>query len=550
MPGGRFSSKVVGPYRTEEVYSNDSGKASSISINALSTDGQSCNTLSLNITDQTITPETVTTLSTNPPNDYSTLRDVAIENNTSYAGYLEYCNGTYGPVLQYRNSSGTLSNSCNHCHIAFLNVRNPIPHPDNIAGSPGSNYSDGSIAMDIPVAPDGDNLCGSVLIDLSQYCGYGGSDSIECLYEFISQTGRPWNSDSYCNTTYNVVNGIRGPQTAEQESEDYYAKDYWSFAKPAISIICHCCGFGTNVVDTAYECCICFDNSTCCCQHSDSDFQPSAADILQGSFYNPQCTCCDIGGSDKYPYENPLRAGCALFIMAGDGRGVACYNGDDGCITEMSSRSGCYFTFPSVGSPNVRAPIKWMTYNHKNDSNYLLWWLSETPDWNGIYKLSNLDSDINYLCFDHDAGDSLLPGYAEKVSDVPASWCSIGALNYHNINAHAVSSNEFAVYVGNYSQCTGSFCKYISEDLVNWELTDSQNYAKVVDDTRAIIGDTTSINQVDSAFHTLSDAGILEKKVDNVRLERTGIVTSNGDKIYAKNDSPVPATVHVWGYTE
>ena len=89
-----------------------------------------------------------------------------------------------------------------------------------------------------------------------------------------------------------------------------------------------------------------------------------------------------------------------------------------------------------------------------------------------------------------------------------------------------------------------------SSDLINWTLI-TDPYSKVVSDslTTKVSSDYACIvDDCNCFFGSIDCSGIIDYKLNVGQYERTGIVLSDGDRIFVNNDADVETSFQVWGY--
>lgn len=110
---------------------------------------------------------------------------------------------------------------------------------------------------------------------------------------------------------------------------------------------------------------------------------------------------------------------------------------------------------------------------------------------------------------------------------------------------------------------SGSSPYYVwSTDLVNWSANTSaifptaagypaniEHFSSISDEIYIYSQTgTANIRKSDIGFANVNDAGTIEYQTALASYQRTGLLVSNGDKIYAKNTSTVPVVITVMGY--
>ena len=102
-----------------------------------------------------------------------------------------------------------------------------------------------------------------------------------------------------------------------------------------------------------------------------------------------------------------------------------------------------------------------------------------------------------------------------------------------------------------YASNTGPYF-YTTPDFINWtEISSSNYYQEVYDADTVIASDGTATDKIVSNYTSLPDAGELEHDLSVNNYERTGLVISNGDKVYVKNNGlETGLAISAMGYEE
>lgn len=158
-------------------------------------------------------------------------------------------------------------------------------------------------------------------------------------------------------------------------------------------------------------------------------------------------------------------------------------------------------------------------------------------------------------------------GYIKKVSGTPTAWCTKTSPHEISTQPQLIAPCCYAIWWScfDWNDATvtgwnGCMLQYRSPDLVTWEKVGSETITATEQGSgTAICTDLVVNNGADIKFNVnhyfnadncVNNAGTLEFKVSANRLERTGIVLSNADKLYVNNASSTPMAVQVWGYDD
>ena len=335
--------------------------------------------------------------------------------------------------------------------------------------------------------------------------------------------------------------------------------------------------FKTNMRNMYRECCNC--KGCCCCDcfqritHLSNKYVMAGCDIM---FYASMDMNC---GTSIVPYPKSMAASttnqCARYC-----------SWNHRFVTVSSDSSACCTFLPSiafVGSPH----IKWLYYNKYKNCNYFeIMGLDDNPCAGtgvlpdpGIYTIDPTYSPNGSGCIHGDCyagcchqckcfAEWVTAGYIKKVSDTPTAWCT-------KISPHEVATQPqliaaccYAIWWSCFdwndpnvaSGWNGCMLQYRSPDLVNWEKVGSESLTATDSGTgtavctELVVNDGSDIkfnvNHYFNSDNCVNNAGTLEFKVSVNRLERTGIVLSNADKLYVNNASNTPIAVQVWGYDD
>lgn len=283
--------------------------------------------------------------------------------------------------------------------------------------------------------------------------------------------------------------------------------------------------------------------ATCACTAAFYPYSISIGSVCFG------CSWANALSSASYYYylNGPaLLAGCEVL-------GVSEY----GCYRFRAYDSACSFAENSCRMSRCFAgqyimcvccvinPIKWMTYNPTDCLNYIMSYSGTADD--GIYKLTGLSTlkNLFYTCNCCILSETLSSSTIfTKVSSIPSVFCSIS--DFRPSRLFQIENSKWILSVCNGSTCTWS--QYVTCDLINWstlcccsaQLTPLCNSYST--DGNGIIKTTNNY------FNCINCSGTLDYCVCLNQYTRTGVVVSNGDRLYMNNYGPSPIAVNVWGY--
>lgn len=595
MASGRTSC-TVGSYETAEVYSNASGGASSVTLNATSIDSTKCFKVSVNISNTSITPQTTSTVLCSCASlcsclDYSQVTSVGTDGDGNFMGFVCYqpdtqTLGGYAGEFTYTRCTGQRVSK-----IAALprcpNVDMGMPMPwigslstygtTDFVFMPSTCWTAGFRLQNFKphggtVEPE--RVCEWIAAAnciQSAYCLCGCADRDACVGSQTCWAYRP-NYGVY-GATSNIIH-MHCCSMYTQVSMDYWAK-YKHLVTVGASTACancmstrwtclRCHDVGVPQLTTGNNCqdniagsqCMnhCFDfhhrcgnanfNSaiSCICQCHGNNLQRA----WQQSWYKAMCNVVWIWPLNQSTASGYLRA-----------KPACCQNPEIMyCFCNQGACSRGRFCITIDGT----MPIKWATYNCIDGKNYFMWQHHNAPDWNGIYTIDStqyatiIDHTCNCVCTDvvYANGDDFPTSLATKVADLPSDWASANGKNTYFVNAHQVGPTCFVTLFGTFDALCECFNmdRYHSADLKTWTKTPSDSLVVAASESTAVSGNTTCVNVVTSNYGTLCNSGQIEQNTQGIQLERTGLVTSNGDKIYVKNIGESPVSISVWGYEE
>jgi hypothetical protein len=322
------------------------------------------------------------------------------------------------------------------------------------------------------------------------------------------------------------------------------------------------------------ECCSCC--GTCCCDVWQQRTSVANKYVMAG---------CDVAfftgfqsdfSTQVITYDKSFDCGfsnCQACRMYSMGRFCGPAAGADYC---------CIF-YPAIcnmGSPMV----KWLFYNPYTDCNYFeimngdLTLCPNTPA-AGIYSIDTsytpygagciIGSCYVNCCFQcKSMADWLSAGFIKCVSGTPSAWSEKTSAYESSTQPQLVAECCFGIWwqchtfgnVPTEGGWNGCMLHYRSKDLITWEKVENETLELQTAGSGNAICSTTikntgsditkNVNHYFNSDNCVGNDGTLEYKVSANRLERTGIVLSNSDKLYVSNNSSTPIAIQVWGYDE
>lgn len=311
------------------------------------------------------------------------------------------------------------------------------------------------------------------------------------------------------------------------------------------------------------------------------------------------CCCCECWQQVTHNSHKFWMAGCNVVFNPGLGIGcnrteVLVYPGKgicDACpnsaimgqFTRYTSRDQCTFNccgyfpvFYCLSSPE----IKWLWYNPYTDCNYFEVMTDDNASTtSGIYSLNpsyspNGDNchmgecytGCNWHCYKLSEWIDL--GFVKCVSGTPSAWSEKTSKWETSSNPRLIRPCCWAIWKQCFTWNTvpdeggwnGCMVQYRSKDLITWEkVEDFVSHSTETGSGKAVCTTTFKNDGADftkqenfyfNSANCVDDSGTLEFKASANRLERTGVVISNGDKVYVNNAGSSDLSVQVWGYDE
>jgi hypothetical protein len=594
MASGRTSC-TVGSYQTAEVYSNTSGGASSVTLNATSTDSTKCFKISVNISDTSITPQTLQTvlcscaslcgcLDYSQVVSYGTDTDGTFKGVTCYQPDVDVLQGYQGQFTYTRCTGDRVSKIAGLPKCPQVEMGMPMPWIGSL-----STYC----TTDFVWMP---NTCWTAGFRLQNFVPHGGTVEPERVCEWIA-AGNCIQA-AYCSCGCTDRDGCAGSSSCYS-----YRPNYGVYGSTSNTIVSNCCSMWTqvsmdywatfkhmvtvgpsqscsNCMSTRYACPRCHEATVATLTQSNNcqdnmggnhcfnhcfDFHHRCGN---GNFSNAiGCLCSCHGNLHRAWQQSWYKAMCNVVWMFplnlnpgfGELRAKPS-NVTNPCMLYCHCNEGGQSMAKFCLCIDGTMPIKWATYNCIDGKNYFMWQHHNAPNWNGIYSIDEdqYTSIIDHTCccqctcINYNSGDEFPTTFATKVADLPQDWASANAKDTYFVNAHQVGPTCFVTLFGVFDNLCECFNmdRYYSSDLKTWDKTASDEVAISTSESVALTGTTTCLDVVSSNYGTLCTSGQIEHNTQGIQLERTGLVTSNGDKIYVKNIGDSAASISVWGYEE
>lgn len=574
MANGRLNSVLIPPYASAEIYNNSSGSQASISIHTqtISTTDNSFVSIAATTTNYSSTVNTICTLTTNSINLCSCFKYAAYctTNATEdYAGYYIQESGTccYSPsfvttgnTVIAKSYTPCFCSTCNNCwftnpfnficscpYIINGGVVTTAVNPEIIVsrrGSAGFVVAEASCSCGTLTPCSAGNVS---TLRMYRCSTLSTIQSRACHFADVCAGGVCAVADACCvfGTTFGI----------DMYSDQQIAFGGFGFTCYPSSCCCCRCAFysacGTTVSTLACgqpgfpawpELPLCTINATTTCGASTANI-PTAPAYLTGcelivtsinynyAYFRAYCSSC------------PAACNVALFSNNNCIPGVCC-TGFRACYVSCVTwtPTGFYFT-----------PWRWMGYNPSDCFNYFMYYSGASSVEDGIYRVTGM----NILrCFFYTASISSVGSTCcqeplcastvfTKVSPVPTVFSCIGATNFCPSRLFHVETSRWILGVYN-----GGWQNYTTCDLINWcRLCDTVCYRQFTPNSNVFFTNGCGIcKNCNLYFSCVNCAGTLEYCTSSNQLVKTGVVLSNGDRLYMNNWGPSPTSVNIWGY--
>ena len=526
MASGRLGSAYLGPKRTTQLYSNTSGGAVSLSLMAQAKSSTANVPISVKIDSGTTLAETETQISTTSF-DQETLKLAYNSGLTAVDGFLEYSNYSATGLTDLTLYTGTGS------------------------GNIGTNKNGYSMPM----------------CTVTDFKGWKGYDATDFFPLFRSSNTARWATETEAGTAGDFtwigdqLSYNQSTTTTVSKTRSLSYHDYGVTADPYCNL-CPIFGYNSNgYMSVAYLA----GSST------GGHNRTSNSSLYSINSQNPGSS----EGANQF-----LQASGGMLALMHNATSLSCFRyyginttsdyiekAIENNISNAGSNIPFDIQFANSSSPGAGYPlIVWHEYNPHNQKIYTLMnmgnstmvrklveWqptkLEELRQGTTTTQAYSVQTTGGYLTSDYDRifDDGLAIDRTSSLPDVMRSiTCQIGA------PMKRVRDKMWAVGIRDPYASPSSPYFYTTTDFLTWtEISSSEYYSEVYDADTVISSDGTSTDKVVSNYSSLPDAGELEHELSVNNYERTGIVISNGDKVYVRNtDEQTGLAVQAMGYEE
>ena len=496
MASGRLGSVVLEPIETAKVYTNNSGNAASVSLVAKTLSTTANASMTVKLDSANITPQTTTVIDNNSYGKDTVLIDTT-SNYTSVVGHFKHLptptytktsDSTIATLTEYRNTHELIPE--NNSSI-FPNEAIPITYSGNTYFYSRSDYFGANL-------PD---MRKSQIANTTQPSGN------------VAQRGMAYNNRGVVTDIYSAGSVSVGLNSSGYMSQSMYANGTANGADQA-----------TNSVWYQY------------CNSSPSDPTVYRSNLyLSGGLL--VCWDSTTYGRGTFTFYNKNETS----------------NNIEKIIDGNTLLTGYVYGFRYTPSfTHTYGTIAWMTYNPTNQKHYILM----RKDSGGNYAYYRINTAVALAKIATSSGSlvsyNTIPAINSGVGgtlfeeiSAPSEW-SMGNSSWLRYPIKIIGQNKW-LFV-EYNGSTWNYWQTL--DLENWtKLSATSYYNKVLSDTELLKSDATNLSYISSNIASVADSGTLELNTSFNTYEKTGLVLSNGDSIYIKNDSSVNSiAVNVMGY--
>lgn len=566
MANGRLANCLIPPYSGVELYSNTSGSSASISISTQVIDSTTNSEVTTTVGTSSTTLTAVNDLSTT--GCYCRLIGYHIDSDGYYGAFAANTTTPSCPhVNRYIACDGTVTDGFTTTTVTS------IPFGGSEVVNPLLRYSNSSVAAP-ECCPGMSAVLGFVPFPNSS------TSSWALLTKFTAPSPNCAATtlvNPCCNSRYSGGAGYICCSGGFGGAINYYALDN-------ISGGCYCVG---TCYDEAAS--IVFDgvflifNRVCGCTCSSSFIRGGnissicicdcgyinsncrlAMHCLEGFCgFNYNCWYCNSNGARISPFGVHSAASKDVFIqthfLQGSTRYVTLPTNYCLITSCCVSNNWCYknvvdtIITPAVSS-NCELPVKYLSYNPNTKCVYMMVRSAKSNEC-GIFTINTNTLCSCYGTFTNSLSISNLvcvtlettPLYC-KVADFP----EIMTCSYYTSPFMCVScifrSGPSLWTISIYNCSTSAWDTFASTNLVDWKNTTTKlDYYE--SDTRQISSTPSCIYRYCNCYMSNVDySGMIDYKISANNYERTGVVVSNGDKVFVNNNSSKCMSAQVWGY--
>jgi hypothetical protein len=511
MANGRLASTKLDPNRTAQVYNNTSGNEASVSIIANSISSTTNGVISLSVDSATVTPETVTNID-------STTR-------TYNVTPLVFFNTDYTAV---EGSMQFVSATANHGD----QLTNALSFTDGATSTNvNNNFMPGAFLV-----PD-DTSGGYAL---SRGVGQRGGSNYYRLTEatYKADYSLSWLRQSRANDiqSQTAVSGLS--YTNYGSTVDPYTAGFPCF----------------NVASNRYMTSAHINSSNAI------TLQNVTSSVFQGYVGTP---------AESGLYKRPLMARGGVLGFGSDGTSSPTFlrfyagrtGGDtlgervmDNGFPNTNNNPAIYVTGDNYQNSAESSSLVFVDYNPHTKMGYYLGWI------HGAFRLMEWSYERAKKFVADQAGGNqtiTIANYAQLATNwtwateltVPSEW-DVTNVQWKCTQSFRVADKLWVINEGS-TKNPISNTTWTSPDLKTWTKQTSTSYFEQVIDSTVpsfVQSSASGTDKVVSNYGAVNTAGTLEVETSMSQLERTGLVLSSGDRVYAVNKGTTPVSVQVMGY--
>lgn len=569
MANGRLGNCLIPPYSGVEIYANSSGQSASISINTQVIHSTAESEITTTVGTSSTTLTGVTNLATT--GCYCRLIGYHIDSNGYYGAFSANTITPSCPIVnRYIACDGTVTTgftTTTTCCIPFggSEIVNPLLRYDTPSTTspeccPGISATIGFVA-----APCSSVSCWYVLNKYtvtSPNCAATTLVNPCCNSRYAnSACGSICTSPAaFCTLNYYALSNITGCDGAYCFCTNSCNAITVVTGNNCMSFLglfgCSCSSY-TQVCNygIAY---ICF----CCCLCSALNHAISLIDGFPKNSFSTTTCCwyCNSSGCLISPYGVHSAATCAISIHTHWLKDTVRYltTPTNGCL--LANCANCFgyavdtWICPAT-STNCELPVKYLSYNPNTRCVYMMV-RSQNPDECGIFSVS---TTTLCSCYNTPRTGTLCSSniYCVTLQSSPlyckvANFPDIMTCSYYTSPFMCVScifrSGNSSWALSIYNCCSAAWDTFTSSNLIDWQpATTSLLYYE--SDTSNIISTTSCVYRNCNCFiSNVNYSGMIDYKVSANNYERTGVVVSNGDRVFINNNSNHCMSAQVWGY--
>lgn len=511
MASGRLAAAVVPSGRTQLVYTNSSGGAVSATILTKSLDTTTDAQVSMAIDSATVSPELTTQIDTTSRNFETTPLVFFNSTTTAVDGTLTMQNNANFAVIDDGGSPYSLNER--YCTAAYL-------LPNVSGGAKDFNPSGKHIPF----------LNGSTLYSVSP-----GTYAADYPYHWKIQ----WND----NTPANRSSSSSLNYTGEAFTCDPYtdSNPFWSLNSSRYMGW----GYVSNTNGSMYE-----------SQESSSSWYAQAIQGNVGqSFYRNMLMA--RGGVLGYGSRNTGTISFQIY------KGWTTADSNDFLKPDSNtgSSNALRISFGFTTQSFTTSTLKWVDYNPHADKVYACYWEDggyimvemDGPKLEALF-IAHQSSSKTATYNDVAAAASALGDdnpFTDITSSMPSGWDRTNHAWYMSPTFRVADKLWYVNEGSTTTPLDANNHGWITSDFKTWtEVTGTSYYENIINSDTSVISDADSTDKRVGNFNAVGKAGRLETDATFSEIERTGLVLSNNDKLYVKNNGSVDVNIQVMGFEE